>query len=186
MKEVPLVLGALGTIPLGLEKRLEELEIRERIETVQSSTFLKSAGILRSVLVSWEDLSLRLHWGSTSWRWYEKLSRSETIIILKTTGDLEVKNKNIQPRYRNGIWHWKMRHAHKGSGKRETRKGIEQQNQEGIRLFGEKENYKYLRILEAKMKEKIRKEQENFILCSRNLIKGKNTWASLYDNLYHS
>ena len=30
---IPLVVGALGTIPKGLEKRLEEFEIRKRIET---------------------------------------------------------------------------------------------------------------------------------------------------------
>ena len=47
------------------------------------------------------------------------------------------------------------------SGKRETAEGIELQNQEIIRTLGEKENYKYLGILEAytnrqtEMKEKI-------------------------------
>ena len=40
-----MVIDTLGTIPKGLEKRLEGLEIRERIETIQTS-----ASILRSVL----------------------------------------------------------------------------------------------------------------------------------------
>ena len=49
------------------------------------------------------------------------------------------------------------------SEKRETAKGIELSNQESIRKFGEKENYKYLGILEpdtikrAKMKKKNKK-----------------------------
>ena len=46
------------------------------------------------------------------------------------------------------------------SGKRQTTEGIELPNQESIRMLGEKENYKYLGILEVdtlkqeKMKEK--------------------------------
>ena len=76
------------------------------------------------------------------------------------------------------------------SGKRQITEGIELPNQERIMIFREKENYKYLRILEAdrikqaEMKEKIRKEYlrrtRNFLetkLCSRNLIKGINTWS---------
>ena len=60
--------------------------------------------------------------------------------------------------------------------------GIELQNREIIKVLGEKENYKYLGILEAdtikqaEMKEKISKEYETK-LCCRNLIKGINTWA---------
>ena len=48
--------------------------------------------------------------------------------------------------------------------KRKTIEGIELSNQESIRILGEKENYKYQRILEAdgikqtEMKEKARKE----------------------------
>ena len=47
---IPIIIGALGTVPKGLEERLEELEIRGRIETVQITVLLKSAGILRRVL----------------------------------------------------------------------------------------------------------------------------------------
>ena len=66
-------------------------------------------------------------------------------------------------------------------------KGIEQPIQERIRTFREKENYKYLGILEADiikqvvMKEKKKKRRtRKFLeteLCSRNLIKGINCWA---------
>ena len=68
--------------------------------------------------------------------------------------------------------------------------GIELLNQDKIRTLGEKETYKYLSILEAdtikqvKMKEIIEKEylRRNKKLLetklnTRNLIKGKNSWA---------
>ena len=74
--------------------------------------------------------------------------------------------------------------------KRETMERIEQPNQESIRMLEEKENYKYLEILEVniikqtKMKEKIRKKylrrMRNLLktkLYCRNLIKRTNTWS---------
>ena len=61
---------------------------------------------------------------------------------------------------------------------------------EKIRMLKEKENHKYLGILEAdtirqaEMKEKIRKNNHRRTkrlletrLCSKNFIKGINTWA---------
>ena len=69
------------------------------------------------------------------------------------------------------------------SGKREITEGIDIRTQESIRTLGEKENYKYLGILEAntikkvKMREKLRKEYIRWIRkllkinhCSRKLI----------------
>ena len=51
MTEIPIkVIGALGTVLKGLEKRLDELEIRGRIETIQTTELLKSARIPRRVL----------------------------------------------------------------------------------------------------------------------------------------
>ena len=44
------VVGALGTVPSGFEKRLEKREIRRKIETVQTTAFSRSARILRRVL----------------------------------------------------------------------------------------------------------------------------------------
>ena len=35
---MPIVIGAFGTIPKGLDRGLEELEIRERLETTKSTT----------------------------------------------------------------------------------------------------------------------------------------------------
>ena len=80
-----------------------------------------------------------------------------------------------------------MRH-----GKSQISEGIELPNQVRVRMLEEKENYKYLRILEAdtieqaQMKEKIAKEYlrqtRNLLetrLCNRSLIKVINTWAVL-------
>ena len=80
---MPMVFGALGTVPKGLEERLEELKIRGRIETIQTTVLLKSARILWIVLENWEDLlSFRIHWKPTSKCWCEKQARSINILII--------------------------------------------------------------------------------------------------------
>ena len=74
------------------------------------------------------------------------------------------------------------------SGKRHLTGGMELPNQNKIWTLGEKETYKYLRILgddtikQVEMKEKIKKEylgrnRKLLKLYSMNLIKGINTWA---------
>ena len=45
-----IIVGALGTIPKNPEKELGEFEISDRIETIQTTTLLTSARILRRVL----------------------------------------------------------------------------------------------------------------------------------------
>ena len=45
---IPIVVGAIETIPKGLLKGLEDLEIRE-VETIQNTAQLRSARILRKV-----------------------------------------------------------------------------------------------------------------------------------------
>ena len=47
---IPIMIGALGTVTEGLLKGLEDLEIRGQVETIQSTTLLKLARILRRVL----------------------------------------------------------------------------------------------------------------------------------------
>ena len=47
---IPIVIGALGTIPKRLIKGFEDLEIRGQIETIQTIALLRSARILRRVL----------------------------------------------------------------------------------------------------------------------------------------
>ena len=50
VKVVPIVVGALGMVSKGRVKRLDELEIRGRNETIQTSALQKLARILRRVL----------------------------------------------------------------------------------------------------------------------------------------
>ena len=45
-----IMIGDLGTILKGLEKKLEELEIRGTIEIIQTTAQVKSIRILRRVL----------------------------------------------------------------------------------------------------------------------------------------
>ena len=47
---IPIVIGAVGTVTKGLIKGLEDLEIRGRVEAIQTTTLLRSARILRRVL----------------------------------------------------------------------------------------------------------------------------------------
>ena len=55
-----IVIGALGTVTKGLIKGLEDLEIRGKIETIQTTALLRWARILRRVLETRGDLlSLR-------------------------------------------------------------------------------------------------------------------------------
>ena len=47
---IPIVIGALGTVTKGLLQGLEDLEITGRMETIQTTALLISAGIPRRVL----------------------------------------------------------------------------------------------------------------------------------------
>ena len=58
---IPIVIGAFGTVTEELLKGLEELGMRWRVETIQTTTLLRTARILRSVLDIEDDLlSLKL------------------------------------------------------------------------------------------------------------------------------
>ena len=45
--EVPIAVGALGIVPKCLERILEELETRGKMETIQTTPLLRLARILR-------------------------------------------------------------------------------------------------------------------------------------------
>ena len=49
---IPIVIGAFGTSTKGLLKGLEDLEVGERVETIQTTTLVKTARILET----WGDL----------------------------------------------------------------------------------------------------------------------------------
>ena len=83
MTVIPFVIGALRTLLKGFVKDLEDFEIRGQEETIQTKAFLGSASILRKVLETWGDLVLfKLQWKTISLCWWEKLSRSNVIIII--------------------------------------------------------------------------------------------------------
>ena len=74
---IPIVISALGTVTEGLIKGLEDLEIRGRAETIQTTTLLRTARILKRDLEAWGDLlSLKLQWKTISIGKCEKLSRN--------------------------------------------------------------------------------------------------------------
>ena len=47
---IPIVIGALGTVTKGLVQRLKDMEIRGRVETIQTTASIRSARILGRVL----------------------------------------------------------------------------------------------------------------------------------------
>ena len=49
---IPIVTNALGTIPKGLVKRLEDVEFRGEVKTIQNIELSRSTRILRRVLES--------------------------------------------------------------------------------------------------------------------------------------
>ena len=60
---VPILIGAFGTVTKELLKSLEDLKVGGRVETIQTTAFLKTARIMRRVLETWGDLlSLKLSW----------------------------------------------------------------------------------------------------------------------------
>ena len=50
LRKMIMTIGTLGTLTKGLVKRLEELELPGRVETIHSTELLRSARILRGVL----------------------------------------------------------------------------------------------------------------------------------------
>ena len=59
---IPIVIGALSRVTKGLVKGLEDMDIRVRVDTIQTTALLRSARILRRVLETYGDLlPLKLH-----------------------------------------------------------------------------------------------------------------------------
>ena len=53
---IPILIAALGTVTKGLVQGLEDLKIRRRVESIQTTALLRSARILRRVLETWGEL----------------------------------------------------------------------------------------------------------------------------------
>ena len=74
MTIIPIVMGTFGTITKGFLKGMEDLEVGERVQTIQTTSQLRTARILRRVLETWGDLlSFKLQWKTISQNWCEKL-----------------------------------------------------------------------------------------------------------------
>ena len=56
MTIIPIVFGAFGTVTIWLLKGLKDLEIKERVETIQTTALLRTVRILRRVQETWRDL----------------------------------------------------------------------------------------------------------------------------------
>ena len=64
---MPIEIGSLKTIHNGLVKKLENLEIRGRVETIQTTSLSWLEAILRRILERWIDfLFLRPEWKTFS------------------------------------------------------------------------------------------------------------------------
>ena len=64
---IPIEIGALGTVIKGLVQELEDLDIRWRVETVQTTALLRLTRILRRVRENWGDLlTLKFQWKTIS------------------------------------------------------------------------------------------------------------------------
>ena len=64
---IPIVIGAFGTVTKGSVKGLEDLDVGGWVETIQTTTLLRMARVLRRVQETWGDLlSLRLQWKTIS------------------------------------------------------------------------------------------------------------------------
>ena len=60
---IPIVIGTLGAVTKGMIQRLEDMEIRVRMKTIESTALLRSAWIKWRVQETWGDLlSIKLHW----------------------------------------------------------------------------------------------------------------------------
>ena len=79
--DIPIIIGAFDIVTKWLAQGQEELEIRGRVETIQTTALLRSTTILRRVL----ETCWNLLWETIGYRWCEKLSRSKIIIIFLYT-----------------------------------------------------------------------------------------------------
>ena len=55
---IPIILGALRTITEGLLKRLEDLEIKVRVEIIQITTLLRLVRITKRDWETWGDFTV--------------------------------------------------------------------------------------------------------------------------------
>ena len=71
-----IVIGTFYTVPTRLVKQLEDLELREQVETILTKSLLRLARIRTIVQDTWiKLLSHKLQSEAFSWRWCETQSK---------------------------------------------------------------------------------------------------------------
>ena len=58
---IPIVFGVHGTVTKGFVKGLKDLEMRELVEAIQTTTLVRSIRMLRRVLETWGDVGSLKH-----------------------------------------------------------------------------------------------------------------------------
>ena len=76
---IPILIGAFGTVTKGLLKRLEDLEVGGRVETIQTTALLRTARILKE---SWRLEETCCHSYSSEKPSADVKSSNEWIIII--------------------------------------------------------------------------------------------------------
>ena len=112
----------------------------------------------------------------------EKINHHEAICKkCKRTGESDTNNKNIQPGYRNGIWHRKIYLAHSEKWEK-TYKEIKKASEylEKMKITNIWEYWKRDTIKEAERKEKNKSTADKQTKNSWNLIKGISTEAIFF------
>ena len=106
---IPIILNELGTMPKSFKRDLKVLEIRLRIEIIQTSALLKLAIILRRVLETRGDLQLLRFQGKTVCK---PGSKKETLEEYKNNNRPRRENKKAKyldlARELNILWNKRM------------------------------------------------------------------------------
>ena len=90
---IPIEIGTLGTVTKGLVKGLEDLEIRGRVETIQTTALLISTRILRRIL----EICCHSDSSERPSAYVEvKISQGVIIIIIIKPKGCEKKDKNLE------------------------------------------------------------------------------------------
>ena len=106
---IPIVIRAFGTVTKRLIQGLEDLDITGRMESIESTAFLRSTRILGRVLETWGDLiSLKLPWKNISVSWREKLSRSKNNNNFTVQQNGTLINQDPSKRMKHGIFRCKQ------------------------------------------------------------------------------
>ena len=107
MKVIPIVIDTLRTIPNGLVKRLDDLEIRKQVKTIQTTALLRSPRIPRRVLETLEDLLSFKHLWKLSGNSGGKNSQTSKIIkinFLMFKDDMKLFAKNEEKKKKEKNW----------------------------------------------------------------------------------